>query len=99
MLRAGLPVHHADMKTLIAALSLLPFMAQAQESIRLAPEAQRLRAMAARLAARGHRTGPHGVAGQRTAGAREPGPRRARVVDALHLRQVWAGNEALLLSC
>jgi hypothetical protein len=84
------------MRTLIAAICLLPFMAQAQQSIQLAPEAQRLRGMSARLA-------PVDIELDLT--ALPPGERRAlaslvraaRVLDALHLRQVWAGNEGLLL--
>jgi len=84
------------MKTFIAALSLLPFMAQAQQSIQLAPEAQRLRGMSARLAP---------VAIELDLSALPDSERRAlaslvraaRVLDALHLRQVWAGNEGLLL--
>ena len=84
------------MKTLIAALSILPFMAQAQQSIQLVPEAQRLRAMAARLAPVDIEVDLSGLpASERRALASLV--RAARVLDALHLRQVWAGNEGLLL--
>jgi len=84
------------MKTVIAALSLLPFMAQAQQSIQLAPEAQRLRAMSARLAPVDVEVDLSALpASERRALAHLV--RAARVLDALHLRQVWAGNEGLLL--
>ncbi len=84
------------MKHLIAALSLLPFIAFAQESMRIQPEVQKLRAQATRLA-----TFPVEVdlsampSHERRALASLI--RAARIVDALHLHQVWAGNEALLL--
>ena len=84
------------MKTLIAALSLLPFMAHAQQSIQLVPEAQRLRGMAARLAPVDIELDLSGLpASERRALASLV--RAARILDALHLRQVWAGNEGLLL--
>ena len=84
------------MKTLLMALCLLPVMAQSQQAIQLAPEAQRLRAMTARLA-------PVDIdVDLSTLPATEKSAlaslvRAARVLDALHLRQVWAGNEGLLL--
>jgi hypothetical protein len=96
LLNAGVTVHHARMKHLIAVLSLLPFVALAQESRRIQPEVQKLRAQAARLATFPVKVDLAGMpAHERRALASLI--RAARIVDALHLRQVWAGNEALLL--
>ncbi len=96
LLKGRAPVHHADMKHIIAALCLLPFHANAQESIRLQPEAAQLRTMAARLQPVDIEVDLTALpASERQALASLV--RAARVVDALHLRQVWAGNEALLL--
>ncbi len=84
------------MKHLLLALSLLPGLALAQQSMQIQPEAQKLRAQAARFAAVDIEVDLSGLpAGERSALASLI--RAARVVDALHLRQVWAGNEALLL--
>jgi hypothetical protein len=84
------------MRLVLAAWMLLPAIAFAQDSMRVQPEAQKLRAQAARLAT---------VPVQVDLSGMPPNERRAlasliraaRIVDALHLRQVWAGNEALLL--
>ncbi len=84
------------MKHLLLALLLLPGLALAQQSMQIQPEAQLLRAQAARFAPVDIEVDLSGLpAGERRALASLI--RAARVVDALHLRQVWAGNEALLL--
>jgi hypothetical protein len=75
---------------------LLPAIALAQESMRIQPEVQKLRSQIARLAPVPVEVDLSGMpASERQALASLV--RAARVVDALHLRQVWAGNEALLL--
>jgi hypothetical protein len=84
------------MKSILAALILLPNLALAGEEIRLHPEAQRLNAMIARLAPVDIRVDLSGLPdNEREALAHLV--RAARMTDALFLRQVWAGNEALLL--
>jgi hypothetical protein len=84
------------MKQLIAAMILLPNLALAAGEIRIQPEAQRLNAMTARLAPVDIRVDLSGLpVNERQALAHLV--RAARITDALFLRQVWAGNEALLL--
>jgi hypothetical protein len=64
--------------------------------MRIQPEVQKLRAQAARLATVPVEVDLSGMpSNERRALASLI--RAARLVDALHLRQVWAGNEALLL--
>jgi hypothetical protein len=84
------------MKHWLAAFLLVPALASAQEAMRIQPEVQRLNAMSARFAPVDIRVSLRDL----------PAPERralaslvhaARVVDALYLRQAWAGNEALLL--
>ncbi len=85
------------MKHFIAAILLaLPGAALATEEMRIQPEVQRLRQMAARLAPVDIEVDLSGLpANERQALAHLI--RAARIVDALFLRQAWAGNEALLL--
>jgi peptidase M49-like protein len=83
------------MRTLLAALILLPGLSAA-EDMRLPPETARLNQMAARFAPVDIRVDLSRL---------EPGERRAlaslvkaaRITDALFMRQMWAGNEATLL--
>ncbi|MGQ0384872.1 MAG: dipeptidyl-peptidase 3 family protein [Gammaproteobacteria bacterium] len=84
------------MKRLFTMLLLFPALALAQAAMRIPPEVQRLNAMSARFA-------PVDI---RVDLAALPAPERralaslvhaSRTVDALYLRQAWAGNEALLL--
>ena len=44
-----------------------------------------------------HRRRCVGAAGERTAGARKARGGQSRLMDAMFLRQAWAGNEALLM--
>lgn len=84
------------MKHLFTALILLPTLALATEDIRVLPEVQRLNAMSARFALVDIRVDLSGLpANERQALAHLV--RAARITDALFLRQIWAGNEALLL--
>ena len=84
------------MKSCLAALILLPNLALAAGEIRIPPEVQRLNAMSARLAPVDIRVDLSCLpANERQALAHLV--RAARITDALFLRQVWAGNEALLL--
>ena len=84
------------MKHLFTALILLPTLALATEDIRVLPEVQRLNAMSARFAPVDIRVDLSGLpANERQALAHLV--RAARITDALFLRQIWAGNEALLL--
>ncbi len=84
------------MKQLLAGLILVPTLALATDSIQLQPEVRRLQAMSARLAPVDVRVDLSGLpANERQALAHLV--RAARITDALFLRQVWAGNEALLL--
>jgi hypothetical protein len=84
------------MRHWLAGLLLLPVLASAQEGMRIQPEVQRLNAMSARFAPVDIRVDLRDLpAGERKALAELV--RAARVVDALYLRQAWAGNEALLL--
>jgi hypothetical protein len=83
------------MRTLLAALLLLPGLAAADD-MRLPPETARLNEMAARFAPVDIRVDLSKLA---------PGDRRAltnliqaaRITDALFMRQMWAGNDAMLL--
>lgn len=84
------------MRMLLAASLLVPALALAQESMRIQPEVQRLNAMSARFAPVDIRVDLSGLpANEHRALAQLI--RAARITDALFLRQVWAGNEALLL--
>jgi hypothetical protein len=83
------------MRTLLACLVLLPAIAGAQ-GIRLPPEAARLQQMTARFAPVDIRVDLSGLPeGERRALASLI--QAARMTDALFLRQMWAGNEAMLL--
>jgi hypothetical protein len=84
------------MKHLFAVLMLVPALALADEGIQLLPEMQRLNAMSARFAPVDIRVDLSALpANERQALAHLV--KAARITDALFLRQVWAGNEALLL--
>ena len=84
------------MKYLVAALMLVPTLSLASEAMRIQPELQRLNAMSLRLAPVDIEIDLSGLpANERQALASLI--RAARLTDALFLRQVWAGNEALLL--
>ena len=81
---------------LTAILILTPMLAFAQEGMRIQPEVQRLNASSARYAPVDVRVNLRDLpANERQALASLV--QAARVVDALYLRQAWAGNEALLL--
>jgi hypothetical protein len=81
---------------LLAASLLVPALALAQESMRIQPEVQRLNAMSARFAPVDIRVNLSALpANERRSLAHLI--RAARFTDALFMRQVWAGNEALLL--
>jgi hypothetical protein len=85
-----------SMKSFLFTLILLPNLALATETIKIQPEVQRLNAMSARLAPVDIRVDLSGLPeNERQALSRLV--RAARITDALFLRQVWAGNEALLL--
>jgi hypothetical protein len=84
------------MKHWIAAWLLLPALALADQEMRLPPETVHLNNMAARFAPVDIRVELSGLpAGERKALASLI--RAARITDALFMRQLWAGNEALLL--
>ncbi|MDH4260844.1 MAG: hypothetical protein OEW16_11165 [Gammaproteobacteria bacterium] len=84
------------MRHWLAILILAPAVALAAEGIQLLPEARRLQAMSARLTPVDIRADLSGLpANERRALTHLV--RAARITDALFLRQVWAGNEALLL--
>jgi len=84
------------MRHLFAGLILVPTLALATESLQLLPETSRLQSMSARFAPVDIRVDISGLpANERQALASLI--RAARITDALFLRQVWAGNEALLL--
>ena len=84
------------MRMLLAVSLLVPALALAQESMRIPPEVQRLNAMSARFAPVDIRVNLSGLpANERRALAHLV--RAARITDSLFLRQVWAGNETLLL--
>jgi hypothetical protein len=83
------------MRKLIACLALLPLLAGAQ-GIRLPPEVVRLEQMTARFAPVDIRVDISGLAeGERRALASLI--QAARMTDALFMRQMWAGNKAMLL--
>jgi hypothetical protein len=83
------------MRYLIAFLLLLPAFANGQ-GMRLPPETARLEQMAARFAPVDIRVELSGLPdGERRALASLV--RAARIIDALFMRQMWAGNEAMLL--
>ena len=83
------------MRLAIACLLLMPAFASA-ESIRMAPEAARLQAMAARFAPVDIRVDLSSLPeGEQRALASLI--KAARITDALFMRQMWAGNEAMLL--
>ncbi|MGB5132966.1 MAG: hypothetical protein WBO00_10145 [Steroidobacteraceae bacterium] len=84
------------MKSILVALILLPGLALATDAIQLQPEVQRLNAMTARLAPVDIRVNLSGLP-QNEREALAHLVRAARITDALFLRQVWAGNETLLL--
>jgi hypothetical protein len=85
-----------SMKSLLLTLILLPNPALATETMKIQPEVKRLNDMSARLAPVDIRVDLSGLpANERQALAHLV--RAARITDALFLRQVWAGNEALLL--
>ena len=83
------------MRTILALLVMLPALATA-ESMRLPPETARLNQMAARFAPVDIRVDLSGLPeGERRALASLI--KAARITDALFMRQMWAGNEAMLL--
>jgi len=83
------------MSRLLCLLSLIPALALAQE-MRLPPETVRLNNMAARFAPVDIRVELSSLpANERRALASLI--KAARITDALFMRQMWAGNEALLL--
>jgi len=83
------------MRTLIACLVLLPALAGAQE-IRLPPEVVRLEQMSARFAPVDIRVDVSGLPeSERRALASLI--KAARMTDVLFMRQMWAGNKAMLL--
>ncbi len=83
------------MRTLFACLVLLPALAGAQE-IRLPPEVVRLKQMSARFAPVDIRVDVSGLPeGERRALASLI--KAARMTDVLFMRQMWAGNKAMLL--
>jgi hypothetical protein len=83
------------MRTLLACCLLMPLLASA-EDIRLPPETIRLEAMAARFAPVDIRVDISALPeGEQKALASLI--KAARITDALFMRQMWAGNEAMLL--
>ena len=84
------------MKQILAGLILLPTLALAADSTQLQTEVRRLQAMSARLAPVDIRVDLSGLP-ENERQALVHLVRAARITDALFLRQVWAGNEALLL--
>jgi hypothetical protein len=83
------------MRSLFACLVLLPALAGAQE-IRLPPEVVRLKQMSARFAPVDIRVDLSGLPeGERRALASLI--KAARMTDVLFMRQMWAGNPAMLL--
>jgi hypothetical protein len=84
------------MRHFLAGLLLLPVLAGAQ-GMRLPPETARLTQMAARFAPVDIRVDLSSLPeGERRALASLI--RAARITDALFMRQMWAGNEAMLLA-
>jgi hypothetical protein len=83
------------MRTLLACCLLMPLLASA-EDIRLPPKTVRLEAMAARVAPLDIRVDISALPeGEQKALASLI--KAARITDALFMRQMWAGNEAMLL--
>jgi hypothetical protein len=83
------------MRALVACLILLPALATAEE-MRLPPETVRLQRMAARFAPVDVRVDLAGLdESERRALAGLV--KAARLTDALYMRQMWAGSEAMLL--
>jgi hypothetical protein len=83
------------MRTLLACCLLMPVLASA-EDIRLPPETVRLEALAARFAPVDIRVDISALPeGEQRALASLI--KAARITDALFMRQMWAGNEAMLL--
>ena len=83
------------MRILVAMLMLLPTLSAA-EGMRLPPETARLQRMSARFAPVDVRVDLSRLpAGERRALAGLI--KAARLTDALFMRQLWAGNEAMLL--
>src|SRR5688572_29667540 len=83
------------MKCLLAALALLPALSIAQD-IRLPPETVRIQKMAARFAPVDIRVDLSALP-QEERRALASLVKAARITDALFMRQLWAGNEAMLL--
>ena len=83
------------MRTVLACLVLLPALASA-EAMRLPPETVRLEKMAARFAPVDIRVNLAGLA-ENERRALASLIKAARITDALFMRQLWAGNEAMLL--
>ncbi|MFZ2507104.1 MAG: hypothetical protein WAW79_01345 [Steroidobacteraceae bacterium] len=84
------------LRPLGAPLLLIACMTASADSMRIDPEVQRLNAMSLRLAPVDIRVDLSGLAASEMEALRHL-VRAARITDALFLRQVWAGNEALLL--
>ncbi|MGB8694685.1 MAG: hypothetical protein WCD08_14360 [Steroidobacteraceae bacterium] len=85
------------MKQILAGLILVPTLALAADSTQLQTEVARLQAMSARFAPVDIRVDLSGLP-ENERQALVHLVRAARITDALFLRQVWAGNEALLLN-
>ena len=83
------------MRCLLACLILLPTLSVA-EDMRLPPETARLNQMAARFAPVEVRVDLSGVP-ENERHALADLVKAARIVDALFMRQLWAGNEAMML--
>jgi hypothetical protein len=83
------------MRTLLACCLLMPLLASA-EDIRLPPKTVRLEAMAARIAP-GDNRGDNSPQPEGEQKALASLIKAARITDALFMRQMWAGNEAMLL--
>ena len=83
------------MRCLLACLVLLPTLSLA-EDMRLPPETARLNQMAARFAPVEVRVDLSGVP-ENERRALADLVKAARIVDALFMRQLWAGNEAMML--
>jgi hypothetical protein len=83
------------MRCLLACLILLPTLSMA-EDMRLPPETARLNQMAARFAPVEVRVDLSGLP-ENERHALADLVKAARIVDALFMRQMWAGNEAMML--
>ncbi len=83
------------MRCLLACLILLSTLSTA-EDIRLPPETVRLNQMAARFAPVEVRVDLSGLADNERRALADL-VKAARIVDALFMRQMWAGNEAMML--